>query len=337
VQELLATHKLKLKTDDVLRVAIEGGAKKTVQYLTTEERVHLSYSGPSLLHLASRMGNEQIMQVLVSHGLNINTLDKERKVPLHLACEKGDLGVCKQLLSQQIPLLNIPDRSRKLPLHYAAESGHSGILRLLIDKGSDIFSSDQNGRSPLHLVCQKGFYEAAKTLLDSGAQVDVKDRDGRTPLHYAAESGKVDLVWSLVASGASISAQDDDGASSLHLAAMQSSAVMINWLIRLGADPNAHDQANRSPLFYLFVKSDPDPSQEVFHALLKNGAFLDLQEFHSFDATMLHLKTKKRYKWMHEYQGTAAIRGDSSLMDLLFSEMSGFSSPEGFSLFFGVN
>ncbi|PNP75038.1 hypothetical protein FNYG_11620 [Fusarium nygamai] len=71
----------------------------------------------------------------------------------------------------------------------AARKGHEAAVRLLLKKGTDIESKDNNGRTPLLWAAASGHESIVKLLLEKGANVDAKDKDGQTPLSSAAENG----------------------------------------------------------------------------------------------------------------------------------------------------
>jgi ankyrin repeat protein len=307
VTELL--QKWKLSPERILFHAIQAGAEKTSEHLISRSDVNVDESyGPngSILHIASSAGSRNIVNALLRRGCRINAMDDRRRIPLHIACQSGNLDVCKLLLNMhEISLLNYADDENMLPLHYAADLCHAHIISLLLEEGSNVFAADKEGRAPLHLVCQQGSYSTAKILLEYGARVEVKDKVGRTPLHYAAISANVELVWLLIGYGASDSARDDDGASPLHRASTRISDVMVKRLVELGSDPNAEDDKGHTPLYYLFYYSE-SPSRAVFEALMNHGAILNIR-----DVGHLH----NYAKWLEPYKGTGKIVEESSNAD----------------------
>jgi ankyrin repeat protein len=299
VIELL--QKWNLSSAHILSHAIQAGAEKTSEDLIARLNVNVNEDyGPkgSILHIASEVGSKNIVQALIERGCRINAMDKHRRVPLHIACQSGNLDVCKLLLNMnEISLLNYADDAKMLPLHYAANLCHTHIISLLLEEGSNVFAADNEGRAPLHFVCKKGSYSTAKILLQYGARPDVKDKAGRTPLHYAAMSANPELAWLLISYGASVSSTDDDGASPLHRASTHTSDVMVKRLVDLGSDPNAEDDNRHTPLYYLFHYSKLT-SRAVFEALMTHGAVLDLNEVGPL---------KNYTKWLEPYKGSGKI------------------------------
>jgi ankyrin repeat protein len=314
VAELL--EKWDLSPEHILTHAIQAGAEKTSEYLIKRQDVNVNKSyGPkgSILHIASAVGSKNIVNALIQKGCRLNAMDEHRRIPLHIACQSGNLDVCKLLLNMhELSLLNYADEERQLPLHLAAELCHAHIISLLLEEGSNVYAADEKGRAPLHLVCKQGSYSTAKILLQHGARVNVKDKSGLTPLHYAAMSANVELVWLLISYGASVSTGDDDGATPLHKASTFTSGIMVKRLVELGSDPNAEDEQRHTSLYYLFHHTN-SPSRAVFDALMTNGAILNLREVG---------RLSNYTKWLEPYRGTGKIVEISMYPDDIMSQNS---------------
>jgi ankyrin repeat protein len=58
-------------------------------------------------------------------------------------------------------------------------------VRLLLEKGAERDSKDNNGRTPLSRAAMMGHEAVVRLLLEKGAEPDSKDSDGQTPLSWA--------------------------------------------------------------------------------------------------------------------------------------------------------
>jgi hypothetical protein len=69
------------------------------------------------------------------------------------------------------------------------------VVKLLLEKGAELESKDNDGRTPLSWAAKNGHKAVVKLLLEKGAELESKDRvDGRTPLSWAAENGHSAVV-----------------------------------------------------------------------------------------------------------------------------------------------
>jgi hypothetical protein len=82
-------------------------------------------NGWTLLHLAARMGNEDLVRLLLSHGVKIDARDNRGETPLILVCDFG---------------------------WYWGSRGRPDIVRLLLENGADARARDSNGNSSLDLL-----------------------------------------------------------------------------------------------------------------------------------------------------------------------------------------
>ena len=85
-------------------------------------------------------------------------------------------------------------------LHWAALSDNMNIVEILLDRGIDINSKDNNDNTALHLAAIKGNINIVEILLDRGIDINSKGNDGRTALHWAASNGNMNIVEILLLS-----------------------------------------------------------------------------------------------------------------------------------------
>ena len=136
-------------------------------YLNARDRE----TGNSLLCLASSIGNEPVVRLLLATGqVEVLQLNKERKTCLHLAAEKGHSRVVEILLTSKkiIELSNIRDDHLRTPLHSACAEGHVSVVKqLLLVPIRNLDARDIFGKSVLHLAVVHGHCEVVKLLLDT--------------------------------------------------------------------------------------------------------------------------------------------------------------------------
>ena len=176
--------------------------------------------GRRAIHYAAACTSFKPLEVLVSHGANINEMDKKKvtplmiaaiynrketakfliekgasakiksregKSPIHYAAENGSVEVLEILLS--VSDINQPGGDRKTPLMYAAINGHYKCLSLLIENNAKVNSKDKCKRSALIWAIKNGRSKEASLLLSKGALFDEPDSSKNHPIHYAAAFG----------------------------------------------------------------------------------------------------------------------------------------------------
>lgn len=152
---------------------------------------------------------DETTESLVQELLNMSVED-EAPVTLLRAAERGDMEMCRALLSAGARP-DEQDAEGNSALHIAAGFGELAVCELLLENGADVDSQNEDGRTPLHLCAAQGDAEAVSLLLAAGAEVNACDVQGWTPLHFAAAAGDAPVCRLLLAAGADRSLRDEDG------------------------------------------------------------------------------------------------------------------------------
>jgi ankyrin repeat protein len=227
-------------------------------------------SNSTLLHEASASGNFDVMELLLSHGADVDVHDHRGDSPLHRAFHHQNFDAVKILVNRGA--VNVCDRSNSTLLHEAAGSGNIDIIRLLLDRDADVNVLDRCGDSPLHKAFR--YHDAVKLLVDRGADVNARNKSNSTPLHEASGSGNRDVMELLLSLGADINAQDHRGVTPLHEASRYQNFDAMKLLVNGGAEVNVRDKNSSTPLH----EASGSGNLDVVRLLLGLGADLNVHD-----------------------------------------------------------
>ncbi|CAH8620638.1 unnamed protein product [Dicrocoelium dendriticum] len=168
--------------------------------------------GSTPLHYSTRMGNLGATTAFLLRGASTLERDNERNTPLHTAAHFGRLHTCEKLLdtTHGMRAMNSPDALGRLPIHVAVERGHVGVVKLFLEKGC-VFRKCHLGNTPLHYVAIGGNIQACRILLQTNPSLlNQTNFHEMTALHYAAKENRPQIVECLLTSKALIT-PDKDG------------------------------------------------------------------------------------------------------------------------------
>ena len=152
--------------------------------------------GQTLLMLLVNKGIEELVQLVISKGANVNEADKRGVTPLMIAVGANDKSIYQALLSKNADIM-AEDKFDRSVLIWAIENrSDEEIIKDLIDRGAQInptykkgfFFLNKKRITPLMAAVRSGNEKIVKMLIERGADVTLKDRlgkKGRTALDFA--------------------------------------------------------------------------------------------------------------------------------------------------------
>ena len=192
--------------------------------------------------------------------------DDPERTALFAAIRAGDGKNVAGMLEDRT-LVHGTDRHGSTPLMHAALYADVGMMRLLLDRGADVNSANQDGSTAL--MWAAGDLDKVGLLLEKGARVDAWTRLGRTPLLIAATyAGNAAVVRLLLEHGARVADQDITQETALDSASKRGDVPMVEVLLEAGADVNAPGFVGRAPL----VWAAEEGNVATLACLLKHGA-----------------------------------------------------------------
>ena len=224
-------------------------------------------SGATLLHLAAANGHTETVLLLLRLGACTSVVIGGHGTPLHLAAVGGHVSTVKAMLEAGCPV-DVVDSNGWLVLHAAAAGGNAEVVREVLSTGCDMNAADNDGRTPLHVAAWNGNTEAALELIRHGAEKAIVAGARGTPLHEAAEGGHVSTVKAMLEAGCPVDVVDSNGWLVLHAAAQGGNAEVVREVLSTGCDMNAAANDGASPLHVAAWNGNTEAALE----LIRHGA-----------------------------------------------------------------
>ena len=155
------------------------------------------------LHLAAELADIDLIEVLLTHGADVDARDADGRTPLIIASEWGATGAAARLLEHGAAVDSKDQLRQQTALHRAAENGHVEVVQKLLDHGAPVDAADQSGFTPFMLAAQSqsfsnvGSDALLRLLADQGANIHTRNAHGQTPLEYARSRN--DGAWRALA------------------------------------------------------------------------------------------------------------------------------------------
>jgi ankyrin repeat protein len=269
--------------------------------------VNAAVDGDTLLFLAAKKVQLEIVSLLLQHGADVTIRSKNKRPRAKLPAFTPLHGVVDSLYPYP-KLENLPR--------------YEELMQVLLDAGCDINAQDTHGNTALLLSVHKEialvpfllqhgadpniaedqggtamhFFhhpldhpEWFKGLMAKGARLDiVRDADGHTPLHaYASkwQLGDLSLFQPFVSDW---SITDGNGDTLLHIATAKHrrGSNTIVELLKLGIDPNQRNHKGQQPIHK--VEGSEEDVQDALNILCAAGADLEAR---NYDGCTLLTKT----------------------------------------------
>jgi ankyrin repeat protein len=247
------------------------------------------------LHFASVNGYTEIVELLLQHKANVNSLCVGNFTPLtlmlsnfsqrsHLIKKRSEIAI---KLIQSCEDVTIPTDDMNTALHFAARETNIEIVDLLLKKFANVNVQNKNKSTPLHFSIALGDKEIFLRLLSAGADPNITDDKGRTALHLSVIEQRLEFIDKLLTlSGVCANAKDENGNTSIHLLFTQPSkksittqTKILNKLLKFNADPNCQNDDGDTPL-HLYVKNHTEQilvPDSLIHSLIFSGADVNLK------------------------------------------------------------
>ncbi|KAB0795933.1 hypothetical protein PPYR_09994 [Photinus pyralis] len=226
------------------------------------------------LHITS---SKEILQLLLDHGVDINTRDHHGLTPLARAI-KNDKGteIFNFFVSKSADI-TLTDTFGNAPFLHAIKQGNSDILRYFMKSGQiDVNQCNVFSATFLMAACRTENDGVVRWLLDKGADINAVDLGNLSALFHRVKSNRSKLIKFLKTKGANVNIQDGYGNTPLLYSIKKSNWNMVNLLVDIHSDPSICNNIGQHPVKILIEKQKAGIIEKIFKVGL--ATLSDLQD-----------------------------------------------------------
>ncbi|CAG7731706.1 unnamed protein product [Allacma fusca] len=189
LKKLFENHVTGDANEELVKAAAHGDYQKCEEILKRGEcDVNGVFSGHTALQAASQNGHLEVIRILLAHGADPEIEDRDGDRCVHHAAY-GDEPAVIEILAQSSADLNARNKRRQTALHIAVNKGFLGVTTTMLRLQCHPSLQDDQGETPLHLSVSKRNETILSILLDHGADVTLTNNNGFNVLHHAALRG----------------------------------------------------------------------------------------------------------------------------------------------------
>ncbi|XP_046574084.1 serine/threonine-protein phosphatase 6 regulatory ankyrin repeat subunit B-like isoform X2 [Haliotis rubra] len=296
---------------DLAKIFIKRGADITAGFYTDTP-----------LHLAGRMGAEDLVKHLLQSGACINMPDHNNCTPLWGAVAENKMAAVQALLRHPGVDVNMACNDRFMkqgrsssPLKEAIQTNNLELISLLCMHGADLEQADNARHKPLHHATCLGYADVVNFLICEGSDLDVVDRGNVTPLYLACERGHLQIASMLINAGCDVSISRNMNGwkhklfSPLHIAVQEGHTDIVRLLCSVGTDVNTVERLGKTPLTLACESGHLD----IVDVLIDYDADVNRRDvfghtplFYALHVSQRHLKqkllrTNQTCTWSHQH------------------------------------
>lgn len=151
------------------------------------------------LYVAVGHSKFEIAHLLIKRGANVDKQTSHKRVPLGCTVSKGDLKMVQLLLDNGADIECFDSMCRVdagwTPLWIASDNGHLEIMKCLMDHKADVNALDKRKVStPLIAAVSSNKLEAVQLLLERGADMYKTDQSKNVPLDLARQYVRLEII-----------------------------------------------------------------------------------------------------------------------------------------------
>ena len=257
----LLKHKAKVKLlnnnkQSILDLAIEKNNHELVKRILYLDEIEINEKdefGRTLLQNTVVLGYNEVAQILVEHGADINSKDLRNRNVIFDALSYGNDTFINYLLEHKHLELNNVDTNSDSIMHHPQVIKDDERAKKLIQNGADPTIKDKDGETFLCNTALRGMeaYHIIDTALQEGVDINSRVANNNTILmELVAASSKlsedeksrrdslIEVSKNILLNGVDINAIDDNQESALFRAVRMSDFELVAFLLSNDVDPN---------------------------------------------------------------------------------------------------
>uniref|UniRef100_K1QU13 Ankyrin-1 n=1 Tax=Magallana gigas TaxID=29159 RepID=K1QU13_MAGGI len=269
--------------------------------------------------LASAIGNNEIVKLLLKHGADPNHEITGGQTPLHHACKEGHTDVVRTLLEFKADF-TVKNARGDNALLLAGQLGNTDIVSILLDLGDDpthrnnlghdlwsyamaspdlldtLLENDAapaEGKSHFFTAARHGHIEMINYLLEAGQNPTELDSNRNTFLHYATSfnQSKVIRAFHKIVS---VDAQNDMGETCLHISVNAGFVQCTETLLEVKASTNIPNKRGENILHIAAMSKHTTPkiAKMIVVHTIETHDWESLNATDSFGNNALHIAAK---------------------------------------------
>ncbi|XP_066159070.1 uncharacterized protein [Euwallacea fornicatus] len=160
---------------------------QVMRFVDNTDDINIGKNYNTALHEASEKGNVEIALFLLENGA-AQLPNKWNKYPLHLACFNGHEDVVNILIEYGADLQK-EDCLKKNALNSASCKDHPNIVEALLYYGAQVDAFNSMKETSLHIAAHAGSFEAVKILIKNGANRKLLNNQNQTAAQLAQANG----------------------------------------------------------------------------------------------------------------------------------------------------
>ncbi|MFT4314280.1 MAG: ankyrin repeat domain-containing protein [Wolbachia pipientis] len=246
-------------------------------------------------------GELDIAKFVIEKGIEVNSPDSNGKRPISYAAKGKHWDIVESLLSKKAKFNDLSGEEKDALLDHSARSAHWDIVKLFMeDNGRDNYFNHLDDQQRVELLCyliRSKDLSAAKFVIEKGSEINSSDSNGKKPIHYAARNGHWNIVELLLRSNGKFSDLENTQKDSL----LRYSIKSADWdIIKLFMEDDYKedyfdqlDDKQRMCCLYHFISVGNVGITKFFiEELIRKERISSINVPSSYGETFLHLAAK---------------------------------------------